>query len=313
MDKKGCCLYYLAGNRAITKERQMVTSMTGYGKGSAPVGGGKIAVEIRTVNHRFIDFSIRVPRPLNGFEKDIEKIARKKIKRGHVYVNVGFDKGAESTSSAVNRKLLKKTYRELTSFAKKEGIPGDLKIGTLLMLPDMFRPEIDTIPPAKLAAALKKATASAVDRCAAMRDREGKTLQADLARRLRSVSVIAARIEKKAPKALKATLAKAKKRLEKLMGRHEIENERWAIEAAALADRTDFSEELVRLKSHIGEFGSVLARGGEISKKLTFLLQEIHREATTMGNKSADPVIIRDCLAVKEQVEKIREQVQNLE
>ena len=98
--------------------------MTGYGKGSAPVGGGKISVEIRTVNHRFIDFSIRVPRPLNGFEKDIEKIARKKIKRGHVYVNVGFDKGAESTASAVNRKLLKKTYRELTSFAKKEGIPA---------------------------------------------------------------------------------------------------------------------------------------------------------------------------------------------
>ncbi len=287
--------------------------MTGYGKGSAPVGGGKIDVEIRTVNHRFIDFSIRVPRPLNGYEREIEKAVRRKVKRGHVYVNVIFDKGADSTTSAVNRKLLRKTYRELTAFAKKEGIPGDLEIGTLLMLPDMFRPEIDTIPPATLKAALKRSLVEAVDNLADMRNREGKTLQADMAKRLRDISKVTVRIEKKAPKALEQTLARAHKRLKNLMGKAEMGNDRWAIEAAALADRTDFSEELVRLNSHLGEFGSVLGKGGEISKKLTFLLQEIHREATTMGNKSADPVVIRDCLAIKEEVEKIREQVQNLE
>jgi uncharacterized protein (TIGR00255 family) len=294
-------------------EYLMITSMTGYGKGSAPVGGGKIDVEIRTVNHRFLDFSIRVPRPLNGHEGDIEKAIRKKVRRGHVYVNVNFDKGAESTTSAVNRKLLRKTYKELTAFAKKEGIPGQLEIGTLLMLPDMFRPEIDTIPPAKLKAALKKALVEAVGRLADMRNREGKTLQADMQKRLADISRVAARIQKKAPKALEQTLARARKRLQNLMGKTEVRDERWAIEAAALADRTDFSEELVRLKSHLVEFGSVLGKGGEISKKLTFLLQEIHREATTMGNKSADPTVIRDCLAIKEQVEKIREQVQNLE
>jgi uncharacterized protein (TIGR00255 family) len=287
--------------------------MTGFGKGSAPVGGGKIDVEIRTVNHRFLDFSIRVPRPLNGLEGEIEKAIRKKVRRGHVYVNVNFDKGADSTTSAVNKKLLRKTYRELTAFAKKEGIPGQLEIGTLLALPDMFRPEIDTIPPAKLKAALKKALVAAVDRLADMRNREGKTLQADMKKRLTDIGRVAARIEKKAPKALEQTLARARKRLQNLLGKTEVRDERWAIEAAALADRTDFSEELVRLKSHLVEFGSVLEKGGEISKKLTFLLQEIHREATTMGNKSADPTVIRDCLAIKEQVEKIREQVQNLE
>lgn len=291
----------------------MVTSMTGYGKGSAPVGGGKIAVEIRTVNHRFIDFSIRVPRPLNGYEKEIEKAVRRKVRRGHVYVNVVFDKGFESTSSAVNKQLLRKTYRELTAFAKKEGIPGNLEIGTLLLLPDMFRPEIDTISPVKLRAALKKALLAAVDSCAAMRNREGKTLQTDMKKRLRDILKVARKIDKKTPKALKDTLARSRKRLENLVGRSEILDDRWAIEAAVLAEKTDFAEELVRLNSHLGEFGAALDRGGEVSKKLTFLLQEIHREATTMGNKAADPGIIRDCLAIKEQVEKIREQVQNLE
>ena len=287
--------------------------MTGFGKGSAPVGGGKIDVEIRTVNHRFIDFSIRVPRPLNGYERDIEKAVRRKVRRGHVYVNVVFDKGADSTTSAVNRKLLRKTYRELTAFAKKEGIPGDLEIGTLLMLPDMFRPEIDTISPATLKAALKKSLVQAVENLADMRAREGKTLQVDMQKRLADISKVAAKIEKKAPRALEETLERSRKRLENLLGRAEVKEERWAIEAAALADRTDFSEELVRLGSHLGEFCSVLGKGGEISKKLTFLLQEIHREATTMGNKSADATIIRDCVAIKEQVEKIREQIQNLE
>ncbi len=134
-----------------------------------------------------------------------------------------------------------------------------------------------------------------------------------MAKRLKDISKAAAKIEKKAPKALKQTLERAHKRLENLLGKAEVSSDRWAIEAAALADRTDFSEELVRLNSHLGEFAAVLGKGGEISKKLTFLLQEIHREATTMGNKSADPVVIRDCLAIKEEVEKIREQVQNLE
>jgi uncharacterized protein (TIGR00255 family) len=134
-----------------------------------------------------------------------------------------------------------------------------------------------------------------------------------MTRRLADISKVAAKIEKKAPKALKQTLARAHNRLQNLLGKAEVSSDRWAIEAAALADRTDFSEELVRLSSHLGEFGSVLGKGGEISKKLTFLLQEIHRESTTMGNKSADPVVIRDCLAIKEEVEKIREQVQNLE
>jgi uncharacterized protein (TIGR00255 family) len=291
----------------------MVTSMTGYGKGSARVGGGEIAVEIRTVNHRFLDFSVRLPRPLSGYEKDVEKAVRRRVRRGHIYVNIGFDKGCDSASSVVNKKLLKRTYRELTSFARKEGVPGELEIGTLLLLPDMFRPEIETISPSKLKRALKKAVDEALERCADMRCREGETLRTDMRKRLREISRIAARIEKRAPRALKGALARARGRLKNLVGKTGIGEDRWAIEAAVIAEKTDFSEELVRLKSHLAEFGSVLEKGGEISKKLTFLLQEIHREATTMGNKSTDPVIIRDCLAVKEQVEKIREQVQNLE
>jgi len=291
----------------------MVYSMTGYGKGEARSGDGAVTVEVRTVNHRYIDFSIRLPRSLNGYEKEIEKIVRGAVKRGHVYVTVSFDKSVETESVGINRDLLRRVYRMLSDFAIEEGIPGRVDIGALLAIPDVFTNSLDETLPEGLWASVREALEIALERCMAMRSNEGAELARDVMRRLAFLEKSVARIEKKAPAALKRALARAKDRLRQLMDGNKIDENRWLMEATLTAERTDFSEELVRIKSHLVQFRAVAEKGDEVSKSLTFLLQEIHREATTMANKAADASIIRECLSLKEGVEKIREQVQNLE
>ena len=291
----------------------MVYSMTGYGKGEVRSGAGAVTVEVRTVNHRFIDFSIRLPRSLNGYEKEIEKIVRGAVKRGHIYVTVAFDRSVESESIAINKELLRRAYRNLSDFAIEEGIPGRVDIGTLLTLPDVFTNGLEEALPESIWGSVQEALMIALERCITMRGDEGNELARDIMRRLAVLDKSVARIEKKAPIALKRALARAKDRLRQLMDGKRIDENRWLMEAALMAERTDFSEELVRIKSHIAQLATVLEKGDEVSKSLTFLLQEIHREATTMANKAADASIIRECLSLKEGAEKIREQVQNLE
>lgn len=291
----------------------MIISMTGYGKGEVREGEGAVTVEVRTVNHRFIDVSIRLPRSLNGYEREIEKIVRGVIRRGHVYVTIAFDKGVETEGFTINKEFLRRIYRMLTDFAIEEGIPGRVDIGTLISLPDVLSASLEGSLPEALWARVRRALEAALAACSAMRTSEGAELAKDIARRLAALEKGVSRIERKAPQAQKRTLARAKARLRQLAAGGDIEETRWLAEAALMAERADFSEEIVRMKSHLGQFRSVLAKGGEVSKGLTFLLQEIHREATTTANKATDVSIINECLALKEGVEKIREQVQNLE
>jgi uncharacterized protein (TIGR00255 family) len=296
-----------------SKGEHMVHSMSGYGKGEARSGTGAVCVEVRTVNHRYIDFSIRMPRSLNGYEKEIEKIVRGTVKRGHVYVTVAFDSAVETESVTINKDLLRRTYRVLSDFAIEEGVPGRVDIGTLLSLPDIFANSLDEVLPESLWTRVREALGIALQRCLEMRRNEGAELVRDVMRRLAVLEKGVARIEKKAPAALKRALARGKDRLRQLLDGSKIDESRWLMEAALMAERTDFSEELVRIQSHLAQFRTVIEKADEVSKSLTFLLQEIHREATTMANKATDASIIRECLSLKEGVEKIREQVQNLE
>lgn len=290
----------------------MITSMTGYGRGEASGKAGSVTAEIRTVNHRFIDFSVRLPRALGGYETETEKLLKKKLSRGHVYVNVSVDRGS-AAATGIDRAFLRRAFRELQSFARREKIPGTVDINTLLSLPDAFTNGAESAAPTALWRIAKRALMEAADRCVEMRRREGASLEKDIARRLSGIGRTAARIEKRAPAALRANVERARRRLTQIIENNELDEQRWATEAAMMADRADFSEEIVRLKSHLDQFEHVLSGGGEVAKKLTFLLQEIHREATTMGNKATEAAIIRDAINIKEAVEKIREQVQNLE
>jgi len=291
----------------------MICSMTGYGKGKAKDGGGAVTVEVRTVNHRFIEFSTRLPRLLNGYEREIEKMIRAKIRRGHVYVTVTFDADFESAAVGLNKPFLRRTYELLNEFAREEGIPGKVDLNALLALPDAFTSGLEEDVPTALWERVRSALGSALDRCAAMRRSEGAELMKDIMRKLALVERSVGRIEKRAPAAMKRALARAKARLAQLIEGTEVDESRWMTEAALAAERCDFTEELVRLRSHLGQVKALAGRSDEVSKSLTFLLQEMHRETTTMGNKAADASIIRECLAIKEVIEKMREQAQNLE
>lgn len=291
----------------------MVNSMTGYGKGEAEVDGCTVVAEIRTVNHRFIEFSIRLPYLLNGYEKEVERIIRSKVKRGHVYVTVTLEKSADTEHLGINKEFLSRAYRELKEFAASEGIPGKIEINTLLSLSEAFTNDVDIVPRSRLWLPVRKALGAALRSCVEMRRNEGAELLNDIASRIAAAEKITDNIGKRAPMALKKSITRARKRVKQVLGGSFMDESRWSVEAAIIADRADFSEELVRLRSHLRQLRSIVRKGGEISKKMTFLLQEIHRESTTMGNKAVDSTVIRYCLSIKEEVEKIREQVQNLE
>lgn len=291
----------------------MLQSMTGYGRGEARVGEGTVRVEIRTVNHRFLEFTTRTPRSLYGREKEIERIARGMVRRGHVYITVSMDRSLESEGIGVDLEAIRRIYWSLSTFASREGIPGGVSLDGLLSVPEIVSLDTEAVPAERLWPAAKDALRSALEGCARMRAREGAELERDIRKQTGRIGTVVARIDKRAQGASKRAFLKAKRRMKQLVGDAALDENRLLTEAAVLADRMDFSEELIRLKSHLKQFEAIVDKGGETSKKLTFLLQEIHREATTMGNKSAEAPIIRDCISIKESVEKIREQVQNIE
>ncbi len=291
----------------------MIQSMTGFGRGEARVGEGTVRAEVRTVNHRFLEFTTRTPRSLYGKEKEIERIARGGVRRGHVYVTVSMDRVLESEGIAVDLETIRRLYWSLSTFASREGIPGGVSLDALVGIPDLVSLDAEVVPAERLWPAVKKALQAALDGCVRMRTEEGAELERDIRKQTDKIAKAVARVDKKAQGAAKRAFLKAKRRLKQLVNDAALDENRLLTEAAILADRMDFSEELVRLKSHLKQFETILGRGGEASKKLTFLLQEIHREATTMGNKAAEAPIIRECISIKESVEKIREQVQNIE
>jgi len=288
--------------------------MTGYGKAAYSSKNGTVIAEVRTVNHRYLEVSVRLPKSLSGYEGEVERIVKKWLKRGHVYINITFERGVEEGAFRINRRALGKIYRELARAARAEGIPGEIDIGALLALPDVISTISESPSSKKLWVLAREALDEALRNCVGMRKLEGAALVKDISKRVKRLERLALRIEKKSPSLKKKAFERAKKRVEKLLnGTAVIGDTRWAAEVAMMAERSDITEEMIRLKSHIAQFKKVLKSGGEVSKKMTFLLQELHREATTMGNKSVDAAIINDCLEIKEEVEKIREQVQNLE
>ncbi|MDZ7860673.1 MAG: YicC/YloC family endoribonuclease [Candidatus Krumholzibacteriota bacterium] len=291
----------------------MIYSMTGYGKGKVKVDGGSMMTEIRTVNHRFMDFSIKLPPEMNEFQSYIEKRVREKIRRGRVYIKVSFDKNTAVLQSGINKPLLKSLYREVKKFASSEGIPGEVDIASLLSFPDAFRCRETKIPKGKIKTAIKESLDSALDGCVRMREKEGSILKNDIERNIKKIEKSVESIKKRAPGAIERAFSRSRKRVKEMLGSLKIDEKRWLTEVAIMADKADFSEELVRLDSHVVQFSRELEKGGQISKKLTFMLQEIHREITTLGNKASDTKIINRCLDIKEKAERIREQVQNLE
>jgi len=291
----------------------MLISMTGFGQGEAANATSSVTVEVRSVNHRFLDLAFKLPRSIQNRESDIKDIVRAKLARGRVTISINVESAASGRAITINEHVLETYLTQLRAFAKKHGLDERLTMDTLMQLPEVvtakeLEPGEDQVWPLVV-----KSLNAALDACTKMRVEEGRALEKDLVQRMQMIDRTVSAVEKLSPEVARQQVDALRKRVAQLAGDVKVSEDRIAAEIVILADKTDFTEEITRLRSHEAQFNKALQEGGEVSKKLTYILQEMHREASTIGAKASGSEVIQHVVVLKEETEKLREQVQNLE
>ncbi len=296
------------------KEQMVIQSMTGFGRGEVQSGGRVWTAEIRCVNHRYLDLKIKLPRGYAELEDRIRKKTIGHHKRGRVDILFTVN-GDFSDLLKVNVNVaLAKTYKDALSQIGKElelGEVGDLSL--IASYPDVLVREQEREDVETVWAIVETALDEALLQCDEMRKQEGESLQADLLARLQTFTETVAKVETHIPLLLQQRETTLRERLEKLLNNVQLDPMRLSQEVAIMADKTDVTEELVRLHSHIEQFGKFLEENGTVGRKLDFLIQEFLREVNTLGSKINDAGIAHMIVELKSELEKIREQVQNIE
>lgn len=296
----------------------MIRSMTGYGRGEVAVDGLRLTAEVRSVNHRFCEISARLPRALSPFESEVRQLLQGRLTRGKVSLAVSWGgEGEEGREPAAALRLDERNvarYLEiLSSLKERYGLPGEMGIASFALLPNLFVWEEPSADRARHLSLLLDVVARATDDAIRMKEREGEMLRRDLEARVRSIHDRVARIRERAPARVRDAMEKMRERIRVLLAEGTLPEERLAQEAALLSDRLDCTEECVRLEAHCDHFTKLLAEEDTPGRKLNFLLQEMNREINTIGSKSSDVPIVEQVVDVKEELERIREQVQNIE
>ncbi len=290
-------------------------SMTGYGRGSADGEAFAVSVDLKTVNNRFLDVHLRLTGELASLEPQIKRQISSRLARGRVDVTVNFEKTSQ-TAYELNRPLIAGYVNALREMQQEFDITGEIDINVLARLPGALQPSREGLND-EVVAGIERAIGQALDELERMRAQEGETLRAEMAGRLDKIETFVPIIENAAAGLVDAYRLRLQKRIGELLDRNgqvvEIDPARLAQEVAYLSDRSDVSEEMVRLRSHLTQFRDALNSAGETGKMLDFLLQELNREANTTLSKSTDMTIKEAALGIKAEVEKIREQVQNVE
>jgi uncharacterized protein (TIGR00255 family) len=291
-------------------------SMTGFGRGNATGESFNATVEIKTVNNRFLDIHLRMSGELTPLEMNIRKLISSKLSRGRVDVNINLERTGESTYE-INRTLIGGYIKALRDIQSEFNLAGDVDINTLTRLPGALGQARSGMDEAT-AEGVMRALKDALGDLEKMRAVEGATLAEEMRVRLSKIEVELPVIESSAAQILDAYRQRIHKRITELLARGdsqlvEVDAGRLAQEVAYLADRSDITEELTRLRSHLEQFRVAINGGGEVGKRLDFLLQELNREANTVLSKSTEITIKDAGLAIKAEVEKLREQVQNVE
>jgi uncharacterized protein (TIGR00255 family) len=290
-------------------------SMTGYGKAMVAGDDFSVSVDLKTVNNRFLDIHLRVGAELASLEPGIKKRITSRLTRGRVDVTISLERTAQMVYE-LNRPLIAGYVNALKQLQQDFQIGGELDINVLARIPGALQPARDGIDE-RIVAALESAVDQALDELEKMREQEGEALKSELRERVKKIETLVPVIEASAAGLAEAYRVRLQKRVGELLNRGgqvvEIDPARLAQEVAYLADRSDVSEEMVRLRSHLTQFQEALNASGEAGKMLDFLLQELNREANTTLSKSTDLAIKEAGLAIKAEVEKLREQVQNVE
>ncbi len=299
----------------MSAPKPVLNSMTGYGRGGVEEERFTLSTEVRTVNSRFLDVRLRLPRELNALDARVRALIGRFFRRGQVDVSVRVKSVGDGESGVVIDAEAATGYaREAERLRQQLGLQGELELSTLLGLPGVARlrePELEE--QTAVAPALLRAAEEACAEALAMRVREGAALEAELRERLSGLGAAVTEIEARADEVKRGVRARLEKRLGALAPEIEIDPARLAQEVVLYSERMDVTEETVRLRSHLAQFQEALALPGPVGRKLEFLLQEIGREVNTIGSKAADAPLSRVVVELKTELEKLREQVLNVE
>ena len=289
-------------------------SMTGYGSAKGSVEGQEITVELKSVNNRYLDCSVRLPRNFLFAEDTVKQAVSAGVSRGKVDVFVSAQASQESgTVVSVNEELARGYRDAVARIAETLGLESGLNAFSLARFPDVLTVERRELNKDKAAAALSEITAKAVEEFNAMREREGERLRRDMLGKLETIEGLVSVVEERSPQTVKEYRERLEARLRDILADRSLDEQRVITEAAIFADRTAVDEETVRLRSHIAQFRTMLEEGSPIGRKMDFLVQEFNRESNTIGSKCSDASLAKVVVDLKSEIEKIREQLQNVE
>ena len=292
----------------------MVRSLTGYGRSQQQLGGYDILLEIRSVNHRYFEFSCKTPRMYGYLEDRLKAFVQERVSRGKIQVNLylqRLDGGDEVI--AVNRAVAQGYLQALREVRAELDVDDDIALSDIARLPDVFAVRRAQEDPEAVWSLVAQVAEAAVDEFLAMRAAEGERMKDDILARAQAVLGYVAKIEAAAPQTVSAYRDRLYAKLQELLGDHQIDEGRLLTEAALFADKVATDEETVRLRSHVASLEEILAGGEAVGRKLDFLVQEFNREANTIGSKCSDVAISKLVVEMKSEIEKMREQVQNIE
>jgi uncharacterized protein (TIGR00255 family) len=287
--------------------------MTGFGRGQAALASGRVTVELRTVNHKYQDVRLHLPPELSELEPEIEARLRGTFPRGRIELSAKL-LGCGTCAVALDRELARRCLEELDALRQEMGLAEPVSINVLAAIPEVFH-QGSVLDPETSRHALTSALEQAIAATEAMRSREAAALATDFDERLEGVSAIVANLQTLADGVPERTLERLQKRIARLLEQHKdaLDESRVAQEAALIADRADVAEELTRLRSHIAQFRAILAEEGTVGRRLDFLLQEMAREASTIGAKAQDAEVQHRVVDLRGELNRMREQIQNIE
>lgn len=289
-----------------------MNSMTGYGKGVAESAGRKVGVEIKSVNHRFLDMNIKLPRTLGFAEDIIRSEVKGAVTRGHLDIYVNYERESGGKIS-MDEQLARDYCTMAAKAAMKFSITNDLSVSALFRMPEVVVVKEEDEDEEAVGKLVEQAVREALSGLSVMRAKEGEMLMRDFSEKLANISAFVDEVEKLAPVTVEEHKNRMRERITEMLGDVAFDEARLMNEAAFFADKVAVDEEIARLRSHIAHFGDICRAEGALGKKLDFIVQEMNRETNTIGSKCSDSKIAQCVISAKCEIEKVREQVQNVE
>ncbi len=292
----------------------LIKSMTGYGRAVETINGREFTVELRSVNNRYLDCSVRLPRLLSFAEDSVKQAVKQSVSRGKVDVFISVhSEGGEEITVSLNETVLQGYLAAMNQMVERFGVSDDISASALSRLPEIFTIEKPEVDEAQLQQDLLSVVAKALESYDAMRRAEGQALDRDLRSRGETILGYVGQIEEGNAQTVSDYRARLEAKMKEVLANTAIEENRILAETAIFADKVAVDEETVRLRSHLEQMNTMLTGGGAVGRKLDFLLQEMNREANTIGSKCTDVRLARIVVEIKAELEKIREQTQNIE